>query len=61
MKDFHIAQPTSFCNHKIKNTMVAFGEHLKANIAPEYGADVYINYQELDLLIQMLSSTAPSG
>eukprot|EP00531_Pseudo-nitzschia_arenysensis_P020290 CAMPEP_0116146126 /NCGR_PEP_ID=MMETSP0329-20121206/16995_1 /TAXON_ID=697910 /ORGANISM="Pseudo-nitzschia arenysensis, Strain B593" /LENGTH=722 /DNA_ID=CAMNT_0003641847 /DNA_START=157 /DNA_END=2325 /DNA_ORIENTATION=+ len=41
--------------------MVAFGEHLKANIAPEYGADAYINYKELDELIQMLSSTAPSG
>ncbi len=41
--------------------MVAFGEHLKANIAPEYGADAYVNYHELDKLIQMLSSTAPSG
>jgi SPX domain protein involved in polyphosphate accumulation len=41
--------------------MVAFGEHLKANIAPEYGANAYINYQELDDIIQKLSTTAPSG
>lgn len=41
--------------------MVAFGEHLKANIAPEYGAEAYINYQSLDDVIQKLSSTAPSG
>ena len=41
--------------------MVAFGEHLKANIAPEYGADAYINYGQLDELIQTLSSTPPSG
>mmetsp|Transcript_10452 Transcript_10452/g.22132 ORF Transcript_10452/g.22132 Transcript_10452/m.22132 type:complete len:727 (+) Transcript_10452:237-2417(+) len=41
--------------------MVAFGEHLKANIAPEYGADAYIKYQQLDAIIQKLSSTAPSG
>lgn len=42
-------------------TMVAFGEHLKANIAPEYGTDAYINYAELDDIIQKLSTTAPSG
>jgi len=41
--------------------MVAFGEHLKANIAPEYGAEAYTNYQELDDIIQKLVSTAPSG
>lgn len=41
--------------------MVAFGEHLKANIAPEYGPDAYIEYQELDDIIQKLSETAPSG
>jgi SPX domain protein involved in polyphosphate accumulation len=41
--------------------MVAFGEHLKANIAPEYGAEAYINYKRLDDIIQELSSTAPSG
>eukprot|EP00535_Pseudo-nitzschia_heimii_P008022 CAMPEP_0197179168 /NCGR_PEP_ID=MMETSP1423-20130617/4214_1 /TAXON_ID=476441 /ORGANISM="Pseudo-nitzschia heimii, Strain UNC1101" /LENGTH=735 /DNA_ID=CAMNT_0042629045 /DNA_START=53 /DNA_END=2260 /DNA_ORIENTATION=- len=41
--------------------MVAFGEHLKQNIAPEYGAKAYIDYQGLDEIIQLLSSTAPSG
>jgi hypothetical protein len=41
--------------------MVAFGEHLKANIAPEFGPDAYIKYQELDDIIQKLSETAPSG
>jgi hypothetical protein len=41
--------------------MVAFGEHLKANVAPEYGAAVYLDYQGLDDIIQVLSQTAPSG
>jgi len=41
--------------------MVGFGEHLKANISPEYGAEAYVNYKELDELIQQLSATAPSG
>ncbi|KAG7350989.1 VTC vacuolar transport domain containing protein [Nitzschia inconspicua] len=41
--------------------MVAFGEHLKANIAQEYGADAYLDYQGLDNIIQELSRTAPSG
>jgi SPX domain protein involved in polyphosphate accumulation len=41
--------------------MVAFGEHLKANIAPEYGAAAYLDYQGLDNIIQELSRTAPSG
>jgi len=41
--------------------MVAFGEHLKQNIAPEYGAEAYIDYSGLDEIIQLLSSTAPSG
>lgn len=48
-------------NNNFSETMVAFGEHLKANIAPEYGANAYINYQELDDIIQKLSTTAPSG
>mmetsp|Transcript_31932 Transcript_31932/g.77659 ORF Transcript_31932/g.77659 Transcript_31932/m.77659 type:complete len:721 (-) Transcript_31932:2797-4959(-) len=41
--------------------MVAFGEHLKANIAPEYGADAYVDYAGLDKIISTLASTAPSG
>jgi hypothetical protein len=41
--------------------MVGFGEHLKDNIAPEYGVDAYLDYTGLDDIIQMLSQTAPSG
>mmetsp|Transcript_18164 Transcript_18164/g.39599 ORF Transcript_18164/g.39599 Transcript_18164/m.39599 type:complete len:716 (-) Transcript_18164:348-2495(-) len=41
--------------------MVGFGEHLKANIAPVFGAEAYVDYQQLDELIQQLSATAPSG
>lgn len=38
-----------------------YGEHLKANVAPEYGPDVYLAYEKLDEIIQVLSSMAPSG
>ena len=38
-----------------------YGEHLKANIAPEYGAAAYLNYSELDDIIQMLAEISPSG
>ena len=41
--------------------MVAFGEHLKQNIAPEYGEQAYIDYDGLNEIIQLLSTTAPSG
>lgn len=37
-----------------------FGEHLKANIAPEYGKDAYLNYEQLDRIITELSRTKPS-
>lgn len=37
-----------------------YGEHLKANIAPEYGAAAYLNYSELDAVIQMLVEISPS-
>jgi SPX domain protein involved in polyphosphate accumulation len=37
-----------------------YGEHLVANIAPEYGADKYLNYSALDDLISELSATKPS-
>ena len=38
-----------------------YGEHLKANVAPEYGPDVYLDYDKLDEIIRKLSSLAPSG
>jgi len=41
--------------------MVGFGEHLKAHIAPEFGAEAYLDYKGLDHIIKELSETAPSG
>ena len=38
-----------------------FGEHLKANISPEYGEDAYLKYGDLDEIIRILSENAPSG
>lgn len=38
-----------------------YGEHLKANVAPEYGPDGYLNYDKLDDIIRVLSNLAPSG
>ena len=38
-----------------------YGEHLKANAAPEYGPDVYPDYENLDEIIRVLSTMAPSG
>eukprot|EP00934_Nitzschia_sp_Nitz4_P001692 Nitzschia sp. Nitz4//scaffold13_size275219//220515//222797//NITZ4_000910-RA/size275219-augustus-gene-0.274-mRNA-1//-1//CDS//3329536122//1692//frame0 len=38
-----------------------YGEHLVANIAKEYGADAYLNYSQLDDIIQMLAEISPSG
>ena len=37
-----------------------FGEHLKANVAPEYGDEPYLAYERLDDIIIELSSTKPS-
>lgn len=37
-----------------------FGEHLKANIAPEYGVDNYLYYERLDQIITALTETKPS-
>jgi SPX domain protein involved in polyphosphate accumulation len=37
-----------------------FGEHLKANVSPEYGSDYYLNYTALDDIIRKLSEEAPS-
>lgn len=38
-----------------------FGEHLKQNIDPEYGPEVYLDYDKLDDIIRALSKMAPSG
>ena len=37
-----------------------FGEHLKANISPEYGPEPYLNYTALDDIIRTLVEAAPS-
>ena len=37
-----------------------YGEHLKANISPEYGPEPYLKYEELDDIIRILSEEAPS-
>ena len=34
---------------------------MKANVAPEYGPAVYLDYDNLDEIIRVLSSLAPSG
>eukprot|EP00538_Stauroneis_constricta_P006375 CAMPEP_0119570346 /NCGR_PEP_ID=MMETSP1352-20130426/43566_1 /TAXON_ID=265584 /ORGANISM="Stauroneis constricta, Strain CCMP1120" /LENGTH=715 /DNA_ID=CAMNT_0007620013 /DNA_START=77 /DNA_END=2224 /DNA_ORIENTATION=+ len=38
-----------------------FGEHLKANISPEYGEKPYLDYSGLDDIIRDLAQMAPSG
>jgi hypothetical protein len=38
-----------------------YGEHLTANISPEYGEDAYLTYSELNDIIRLLSENAPSG
>jgi len=37
-----------------------FGQHLKDNIAPEYGPEPYLAYERLDEIISQLSETKPS-
>jgi hypothetical protein len=37
-----------------------YGEHLLANIAPEYGPEAYLNYSKLDDLITELGALKPS-
>jgi hypothetical protein len=37
-----------------------YGEHLKQNIAPEYGPDPYLQYEKADQIISELTSTKPS-
>jgi hypothetical protein len=37
-----------------------YGEHLKQNIAPEYGPEPYLKYETADQIITELSSTKPS-
>lgn len=38
-----------------------YGQHLRENIAPEYGPDPYLNYAELDEIIRVLSGKAPAS
>jgi hypothetical protein len=49
------------CHLIIELKIMKFGEHLKANISPEYGEAAYLNYSELDDIIRDLSLSAPSG
>jgi SPX domain protein involved in polyphosphate accumulation len=37
-----------------------YGEHLKNNIAPEYGLEPYLAYERLDQIITELTETKPS-
>ena len=37
-----------------------YGEHLKANYAPEYGSEPYLDYDKLDDIIRDLSNEAPA-
>jgi SPX domain protein involved in polyphosphate accumulation len=36
-----------------------YGEHLKENVAPEYGPEPYLDYDKLDDIIRELSDIAP--
>ncbi|CAB9510894.1 Vacuolar transporter chaperone 4 [Seminavis robusta] len=38
-----------------------YGEHLKANVAPEYGPEPYLDYDKLDEIIRVLSKQVPSS
>jgi len=38
-----------------------YGQHLRNNIAPEYGKDPYLNYSELDSIIRTLSAKGLSS
>jgi SPX domain protein involved in polyphosphate accumulation len=37
-----------------------YGQHLKDNIAPEYGPEPYLNYDKLKHIIRCLSEKAPA-
>ena len=37
-----------------------YGEHLKTNIAPEYGPEPYLAYERLDQIIIELAQSKPS-
>jgi hypothetical protein len=56
------SSPKQFPKHQTPayTTRMKFGEHLKANIAPEYGPDPYLHYERLDQIISQLSETKPS-
>lgn len=37
-----------------------YGEHLKNNIAPEFGPEPYLAYERLDQIITQLAQSKPS-
>ena len=37
-----------------------FGQHLRENIAPEYGIKPYLDYDRLDRIIRSLSEKKPA-
>jgi hypothetical protein len=37
-----------------------YGQHLLDNIAPQYGADAYLDYSGLDHVIRVLSGYSPA-
>jgi hypothetical protein len=43
------------------NQDMKYGEHLKANVAPEYGPEPYLDYDKLDETIRVLSRSVPSA
>jgi hypothetical protein len=43
-----------------RGNRMKYGEHLKANIAPEYGPEPYLQYDKMDRIISELSETKPS-
>eukprot|EP00978_Attheya_sp_CCMP212_P033600 scaffold136479_cov40-Attheya_sp.AAC.1 len=38
-----------------------YGQHLLDNIAPQYGADAYLDYSALDNVIRVLSGYSPAS
>lgn len=47
---FHISFTLTIQRKKMK-----YGQHLRENIAPEYGPEPYLNYAHLDGIIRILS------
>ena len=56
----HFASRESSAQNPSRRETMKYGEHLKANIAPEYGPEPYLNYDLLDDIIRELTEYAPS-